>query len=181
MQFHNKENEKVTLQDGRVVFLSRSCAVVFCLTVKFNGQTYFLLVKRGPDCPDEIGKWCLPCGYLDWNESGIDGAKREVFEETGLNVDNLLLQNLLTAADNHHLDQPFFVNHYPHSNRQNVTLHFGVHLELDFLPILDMNSLNRGETADVKFVPYKSLEHIDFAFGHKKVTELWMDANNLKF
>ena len=178
MQFHNKENEKVTLPDGRIVFLSRSCAVVFCLTIHVKDQIYFLLVKRGPDCPDEIGKWCLPCGYLDWNESGTDGAKREVFEETGLDIDQLLSQNLLTESDNFHqdgrLDQPFFVNHYPHSNRQNVTLHFGVHLKLNELPVLNIDSLNRGETADVKFVPYKSLEHIDFAFGHKKVTELWM-------
>lgn len=33
------------------------------------------------------GKWNLPAGHLDCNESIIDGAKREIKEETGCDVE----------------------------------------------------------------------------------------------
>ena len=37
------------------------------------------------------GKWNLPAGHLDPNETIFDGAKREVFEETGIKMDVLRL------------------------------------------------------------------------------------------
>jgi len=30
------------------------------------------------------GKWCIPCGYVEWDEDVRDAAKREFEEETGL-------------------------------------------------------------------------------------------------
>ncbi len=30
------------------------------------------------------GKWCIPCGRLEWGEDVRDGALRELLEETGL-------------------------------------------------------------------------------------------------
>lgn len=32
------------------------------------------------------GLWCLPCGYMEYNESYIDAAIREVKEETGYTI-----------------------------------------------------------------------------------------------
>jgi 8-oxo-dGTP diphosphatase len=32
------------------------------------------------------GKWCLPCGYIEYNEDFLTTAVREVTEETGLEI-----------------------------------------------------------------------------------------------
>jgi 8-oxo-dGTP diphosphatase len=33
------------------------------------------------------GLWCIPCGYVEWNEDVEEACKREFEEETGLVVD----------------------------------------------------------------------------------------------
>lgn len=59
-----------------------------------------LLIKRGEDSEAEPGKWALPGGFHDSNakkgeewredkESALEAAKREVKEETGLDVDRI--------------------------------------------------------------------------------------------
>lgn len=43
-----------------------------------------LLIKRGNE--PEYGKWALPGGYLDQDETAEEAVEREVEEETGLNA-----------------------------------------------------------------------------------------------
>ena len=54
-----------------------------CVIFGYDGKDLkLLLVERGiPPCK---GMWALPGGYLQMDEDAIDGAKRELFEETGL-------------------------------------------------------------------------------------------------
>lgn len=33
------------------------------------------------------GDWCIPCGYVEWDEEVRDAARRETLEETGLQVE----------------------------------------------------------------------------------------------
>jgi ADP-ribose pyrophosphatase YjhB (NUDIX family) len=44
-----------------------------------------LLVKRSPD-QYGAGKWCFPCGFVEWGEDVRDAARREAFEEAGVVV-----------------------------------------------------------------------------------------------
>ena len=53
--------------------------------VVFTGNSNnpeIVLIKRKHN-PFE-GKWALPGGFVDIDEKGIDAAKRELFEETGI-------------------------------------------------------------------------------------------------
>ena len=54
-----------------------------------------LLVKRGGH-PFK-GKWAIPGGFVNMNESLEEGAKRELKEET--NVENVYLEQLYTYGD----------------------------------------------------------------------------------
>lgn len=47
----------------------------------FDHEGRILLVRRSDD-----GQWCLPCGWVEPNESPEDAAVREAREETGLEV-----------------------------------------------------------------------------------------------
>lgn len=44
-----------------------------------------LLVRRAPGST-RAGRWCIPCGYVDYGEDVREAAAREVAEETGLQV-----------------------------------------------------------------------------------------------
>ena len=68
----------------------------------FEGEGRILLVRRSDD-----GLWCLPCGWVDPNESPEEGAVRETREETGLEVRARQLVGVFTRKPN--------MGHGPHS------------------------------------------------------------------
>lgn len=55
-----------------------------------------LLTRRRAD-GFQGGKWCLPCGYVEFAEDYLTAAIREVKEETGLDVE---ITGLLSAVSN---------------------------------------------------------------------------------
>ena len=59
------------------------CVTTDCVIFGFDGtRLNVLLVERGIE-PFK-GYWALPGGFLRMNEKAVEGAKRELFEETGL-------------------------------------------------------------------------------------------------
>ena len=52
-----------------------------------NQDTGIVLIKRKSDPFKAM--WALPGGFVDIDEKGIDAAKRELFEETGIAVEKL--------------------------------------------------------------------------------------------
>ncbi len=63
------------------------------VVIILNEQNDVLLQKR------HDGYWGLPGGLMDLGESFEEVAKREVFEETGLVVENLKLLNVFSGSE----------------------------------------------------------------------------------
>jgi len=57
----------------------------------FDEDGRILLVRRADD-----GRWCLPCGWVEPNESPEEAAVREAWEETGLRVEVRRLVGVFT-------------------------------------------------------------------------------------
>ena len=57
----------------------------------------FVLCRRGGDNTLGAGGWCLPCGYVDHGEDFLTAARREVREETGLEV---VIEGLISTVSN---------------------------------------------------------------------------------
>jgi len=154
IKFKNKENEYVQTVDGRKVWLSRSCAVAITLIFKNEqNEDSVLMVKRVDNMDTEPGKYCLPCGYLDYNESLLEAAIRETYEETGFEIDGNLLR-------------PWYVNSDPKDDAlQNVTHHFGGLISYNDKPQFKEQD---DEIAWVGLIPLKDLDKYDIAFNHAK-------------
>ncbi|MEW5797125.1 MAG: NUDIX hydrolase [Candidatus Zixiibacteriota bacterium] len=84
------------LKEGEVEGLVRlycpdqTCGYVFyqnpipAAGVMLVENDHILLVKRAH--PPRIGWWCIPAGFMEWNEHPRQTAVRELEEETGLKV-----------------------------------------------------------------------------------------------
>lgn len=100
--------------------------------IEKNGK--FLLVQEAKEkCR---GKWNIPAGHLEPNESIFDGAKREVKEETGCDVE---LTGVLQIG-NKVLKDDIFVNVVFSTKLQNENIKY-----------------NKNEILDVKWFTYEEL------------------------
>lgn len=180
-KFNNKENESVKLEDGRTIWLSRSCAVVVNVWYfDASAKPYVLMGKRGKGTPDEVGKWVLPCGYLDYDETLAEAALREVFEETGLDISDIRSGGkYYTLWDNTNgAGQPYLVNSVPRTDkRQNVSNYFGYVFTGGDAPELSNENCEPDEVEDLKWVLYEDVDKYDIGFGHKKRIHEFYEAN----
>jgi 8-oxo-dGTP diphosphatase len=76
--------------DGREHPVCSACSFVYYLAPKVVAGTLpvhegrVLLTRRAIE--PALGLWTFPGGYVDWGEDVRDGARRETFEEVGLEV-----------------------------------------------------------------------------------------------
>lgn len=102
-----------------------------------------LLVKRGSD-PGR-GKWSIPGGMVELEETVRTTVVREVKEETNLNVE---VNDLIDVVDN-----------TVHDKEGRLRFHFVI---LDFYARLKDGQLRAGsDVLDVKWVPLNSVETLD--------------------
>lgn len=69
-----------------------------CIAVLIaNDRGEILLGKRGKDSIYP-GRWCLPCGYIEYDETYLEAAVREVQEEAGITV---MPDGIINVVSNH--------------------------------------------------------------------------------
>lgn len=151
---------------------SRSVASSIIILAETGQDGYvFLTTKRGPNCPDNIGKLVFTCGYLNWDETVAEGACREVYEETGL---RLTPSDLMVAG----------WNDLPSENRQNLTFRWVALMDFEKLnELIQTGALNTdtvsrggepGECDEIKLMAYSEIKGHDelFAFGHAGLAQM---------
>ena len=71
-----------------------------CVSVLIVDEERVLLGRRG-NTSIQPGRWCLPCGHVEGEENFLDAARREVREETGLEIS---LLSIINVTANHFLE-----------------------------------------------------------------------------
>lgn len=100
-----------SFEDG--VSTSLRHAVADVIVVKDNK---ILLANRSEKLSLEPGKWTLPGGFVDRDETVADAATREVLEETGYQITNLTLLRINSNphrahdAERQNIDFVFFAD-----------------------------------------------------------------------
>lgn len=175
--FKNRKNFQITATDGKKYWISRSVAVHGMILAKDleTKEIYILLEKRGPKCPDEIGKWADICGYIDWDETLEDALKREIYEETGLYLDDLETLDIRQTGIDDSIDGENAV-------KQNITIRYQVLVDYREIKslldsgVININTKSRGgedeEVSEIKLLKLTDSDPVDekqFAFNHGKL------------
>lgn len=163
MKFRNRPNQCVETREGEMVWLSRSVAVTACVVLIKQQRAYVLVNQRGPGLPDFVGYWNLPCGYLDYDESTEEAAKREIWEECGVDV-----SPLLACAEVEYFSKPWYVSSIPRDAKQNVSIHHGLVAKVTELPTLTNQFNEADETTDMQWLELENTHTLTFAFNHQQ-------------
>lgn len=151
--FNNRQNTMIKDEKGKSHWISRS-VVVICL-ITWKGK--FLIVRRGNHVT-QTGKWCLPCGYLDYDESVEECAVREIWEESSIDI-----------REYEHEIRLDYVNSKPdHTRKQDIGFHYIVEIKSDEEPKIDLSVVDPKETTDIKWIGVGDLDEFTFAFNHEK-------------
>jgi len=162
MKFNNRLNRCINYE-GEEIWISRSVTVLPALFFVRGETTYVPLGLRGDGLPDEVGKWALPGGYLDYDETADEAVIRETWEELGLNLVALQADFPWEGS----LDQPYYVMSEPR-HRQNVSLRYTLMFFLKEntpLPKLHPN-VPTSEVVDARWFELDEALSMPLAFYH---------------
>lgn len=167
---------------GKTLWSGRYCAVtgvlfwvknpinfyswLFDYTNEVLDEVYVLIEKRGTGAADFRGKWCMPCGFLECDESGEEGISREFYEETGIKVSskNWTLFNVQTNPEK--------------CNNGNVTIRYSMDIRNEYdindakdLPKPNYKNINgeANEVADVKWIKLSEIDNYEWCFNHDEL------------
>jgi 8-oxo-dGTP pyrophosphatase MutT (NUDIX family) len=155
----NQEYYLIPKDECRTLYDGRYCAVVAFIFAVVNGKFCVLANRRGVGTPDFQGFWNCPCGFLERNEFGNEGAARETFEECSYKINPKKLKMVGVQTD------PV------KSNNGNVTIRFSAFVGSDYLfekAELNRNGGEENEVDDIKWIPVDEIDMYDWAFGHEE-------------
>ena len=163
----SRENRMIKGENGEELWISRS-VVVICVVARITDDNKIEIIaeKRGP-LVSATGRWCFPCGYLDYDEDLTDAVIREVQEETGYTLER---------KDVKFID----INSKPEGNKQNVGIRHIAFIDNDKKQISDFE-LDTNEVTELKWVEIgesvgnifnidvNKLDCVKWAFNHKSL------------
>lgn len=163
----SRENRMIKGENGEELWISRS-VVVICVVARITDDNKIEIIaeKRGP-LVSATGRWCFPCGYLDYDEDLTDAVIREVQEETGYTLER---------KDVKFID----INSKPEGKKQNVGIRHIAFIDNDKKQISDFE-LDTNEVTELKWVEIgesvgnifnidvNKLDCVKWAFNHKSL------------
>lgn len=155
--------------DGKEYWISRSTAVV-CVIYKIdeNGNRFVAVGKRGKGCPDEVGKWNLFCGYIEWNETIKEACSREIKEECGLDIPSNAWK-LISVNSNPKSDK-----------RQNITFRMVTKYRPEYGTEFTTKFSEPDEVEEVRWVGIKDIGKLDWAFNHHTLVEAFLRGKTIE-
>jgi ADP-ribose pyrophosphatase YjhB (NUDIX family) len=125
------------VEDLRAIIGHRPIILVGSVVIILDKQNRILLQQR----TSPKGVWGLPGGLMELGESTEQVAKREVLEETGLEVGNLKLLTIYSGEDQFSRapngDEFYVVTtvYYTKTYEGPITIDQGETLQINFLPL----------------------------------------------
>lgn len=104
MMNQNNETKMQYYQELRALLGHRPLIFVAAQVLIFDEQHRLLMLRRADN-----NKWDCPGGYIEPGESTEETARREILEETGLEIGNLTLFNVFAGSE--------FFNVYPNGDQ----------------------------------------------------------------
>jgi 8-oxo-dGTP pyrophosphatase MutT (NUDIX family) len=191
-KFENRPNGRVRLKynfNGNNTeldyFISRAPAVVGVVFIFGLDSLRVLVTQRSEKMMDEAGKFGVPCGYLDWDETGYFGMMREVYEETSFFMPDYEKFQIFNNNK-----QPFFVKDDPKKDkRQNVSLlyvsAYDFEGKADQFPLAEIEAFACKETAKVVLMKvidfFNTNMNYDWAFNHDETIQMALQYFNKNF
>ena len=105
-----------------------------CIAVKCSDK--ILLVKRTKSMKRYPGLFGFPGGKVEDNESTLDCARRELFEETGIHADANSFKTIAKLRDKEYSIHYYLLdvtNHFQIPDSVKVKLSQSKHTDIDFL------------------------------------------------
>lgn len=135
--------------EGKEYWISRSVATVCFIFKRKNNKTFVLIEKRGKGAADNIGKWCVPGGYLEWDITLAENAALEVLQETGFVIKKEKLKIV-------------GINSSPSENHQNVTIRYLYNADAN--EEFNIKNAVGGEKDEVEDIQWLDITNIDNRF-----------------
>jgi 8-oxo-dGTP pyrophosphatase MutT (NUDIX family) len=146
-------------------WFSRSvAAAIFVYCKDQDGDWCVLASERGEEAADYRGFWNCCCGYLDRNETVKSCALRELYEETGVFIDDEDIVKFIGYEDS------------PEVNRQNVTFRFAAFIDDAITDDFKFSKKNNEgkEVGEIKWIKITEIDNYLWAFNHdKRIIEIF--------
>lgn len=131
------------IQEIRQMVGNYSIIAIGATIIVYNEKNEILLNRR-----TDTGTWGIPGGAMEPGEVAEETAKRELYEETGLEAEKFKLIDVLSGPEY------FFV--YPNGDQMHTVI-----ILFEALRVKGELMINDGESKELKFFPLNALPKLE--------------------